>query len=45
MNSPLCAGDCSLVTGNSVYRNHVMGIYDRKGSSGIKSYLANVAGR
>jgi hypothetical protein len=45
MNSPLCAGDCSLVTGNTVYRNHVMGIYHRKGSSGIKSYLANVAGR
>jgi hypothetical protein len=45
MNSPLCAGDCSLVTANSVYRNQVMGIYDRKGSSGLKSYLATVAGR
>ncbi len=45
MTSPLCAGGCSLVTGNSVYRNQVMGIYDRKGSSGIKSYLASVAGR
>jgi hypothetical protein len=45
MTSPLCAGDCTLVTGNTIYRNNVMGIYDRKGSSGIKSYLATVAGR
>jgi hypothetical protein len=45
MNSPLCAGKCSLVTGNAVYRNHVMGIYHRNGSNGVNSYLATVAGR
>jgi CHRD domain len=43
--SQLCSGGCSKVTGNTVYRNHVMGIYLRTGSAGINSYLATVARR
>jgi hypothetical protein len=40
--SPLCSGGCTKVTGNTVYRNHVMGIYVRTGSAIISSYLATV---
>ncbi len=43
--SPLCSGGCSVVTGNTVYRNHVMGIYLQKSSGDIHTYLAAVAGR
>ena len=43
--SPLCSGGCSVVTGNTVVRNHVMGIYLRAGSTSIRSYLATVAMR
>lgn len=41
----LCAGGCSFVTGNTVYRSRVMGIYVRTGSSLINTYLAAVQGR
>jgi hypothetical protein len=44
-NSPLCSGGCSHVTGNTVYRNRVMGIYLRTGSSAANSYLATVSRR
>jgi len=44
-SSSLCSSGCQVVTGNTVYRNHVMGIYIRKGSDSINSYLAIVAGR
>jgi parallel beta-helix repeat protein len=40
--SSLCSGGCTKVTGNTVYLNHVMGIYVRTGSAGISSYLATV---
>jgi hypothetical protein len=43
--SSLCSGDCKVVTGNAVYKNHVMGIYLRKGSSTINSYLATLSTR
>lgn len=43
--SPLCSGGCSHATGNTVYRNRVVGIYIRKGSSVVNSYLAIVPGR
>jgi hypothetical protein len=43
--SQICAGNCSKVTGNTVYRNHVMGIYVKTGSGGINSYLATVSKR
>jgi hypothetical protein len=43
--SPLCSGGCSHVSGNTVYKNHVMGIYIRTGSARINSYLATVARR
>jgi hypothetical protein len=44
-DSPLCSGGCSHVTGNTVYRNRVMGIYLRTGSSAANSYLATVSRR
>jgi hypothetical protein len=31
----LCAGGCSFVTGNTVYRSRVMGIYVRTGLTRI----------
>jgi parallel beta-helix repeat protein len=43
--SRLCSGGCSHVSGNTVYKNHVMGIYIRSGSTGIKTYLATVSRR
>jgi hypothetical protein len=42
--SPLCSGGCSVVTGNAVYRNHVMGIYV-KGATSVASYLATLPRR
>lgn len=44
-SSPLCSGGCTQVTGNTVYRNHVMGIYVRTGSTVINTYLATIRGR
>jgi parallel beta-helix repeat protein len=43
--SPLCSGGCSIVTGNTVFKNRVMGIYIRTGSTVINSYLATVPSR
>ena len=37
--SSLCAGGCSVVTGNTVYRNHVMGIYNPTATNVPNSYL------
>ena len=37
--SSLCAGGCSVVTGNTVYRNHVMGIYIPTATDIPSSYL------
>ena len=44
-NSTLCSGGCSHVTGNTVYRNRLMGIYLRTGSSAASSYLATLSRR
>jgi hypothetical protein len=44
-SSPLCPAGCSVVTGNTVYRNHVMGLYIPSGSTALHTYLATVAGR
>jgi parallel beta-helix repeat protein len=41
--SRLCSGGCSHVTGNTVYSNHVMGIYLRTGSTSINTYLATIS--
>jgi len=38
-NSSLCAGGCSFVTGNTVYRNQVMGIYVPTATKIPSSYL------
>ncbi len=43
MTSPLCLGGCIEVTGNSVYRGQVMGIYISSGSAVVKTYLATVS--
>jgi len=37
--SPLCSGDCSMVTGNTVFQNQVMGLYV---SDVPRTYLATV---
>jgi hypothetical protein len=44
-SSRICSGGCSKVTGNTVYANHVMGIYLRTGAKTIHSYLATVPKR
>jgi hypothetical protein len=41
--SGLCP--CSAVTGNTVWRNHIMGLYAPKSSSATHTYLATVAAR
>jgi hypothetical protein len=38
--SPLCSKDCSMVTGNTVYQNQVMGLY--VSDTGPGTYLATV---
>jgi hypothetical protein len=38
-SSSLCSGGCSMVTGNTVYRNRVMGIYIPTASKIPNSYL------
>ncbi len=43
--SPLCSGGCSLVTGNAVYRNHVMGLYVPTVSAAPHTYLATISRR
>ena len=43
--SPLCPGGCTVVTGNTVYKNRVMGLYLPAGSSGGSTYLAIVSRR
>jgi hypothetical protein len=43
--SPLCPDGCGVVTGNTVYRNHVMGLYIPTGTTGLHTYLATVPGR
>ena len=42
-SSSLCP--CEEVTGNTVWRNHVMGLFVPKSSPGANTYLATVAGR
>jgi hypothetical protein len=43
--SPLCPGGCSVVTGDTVYRNKVMGLYIQTGSTVSHTYLATVSTR
>jgi hypothetical protein len=45
MGSPVCSSGCSAVTGNTVYENHVMGLYIQTGSTARHTYLATVSGR
>ncbi|HUK69515.1 MAG TPA: CHRD domain-containing protein [Streptosporangiaceae bacterium] len=45
MTSPLCSAGCSLVTGNAVYKNHVMGLYIPTSSAAPHTYLAAVSRR
>ena len=44
-SSPLCPSGCTVVTGNTVYRKHIMGLYIPSGTTGLHTYLAAVAGR
>ena len=44
-SSPLCSSGCTVVTGNTVYRKHIMGLYIPSGTTGLHTYLAAVAGR
>ena len=41
--SPLCP--CNAVTGNTVWRNHVMGLYVPKSSPAAHTYLATIPAR
>ena len=43
--SSLCSSGCSVTTGNTVYRNRVMGLYARTGASLPGSYLAVIPAR
>jgi hypothetical protein len=43
--SSLCPGGCSVVTGNTVYRNRVMGLYIPTGTTALRTYLATVPRR
>ena len=43
--SSLCPDGCSIVTGNTVYRNHVMGLYIPTGTTAPHTYLATIPGR
>ena len=43
--SPICAAGCSVVTGNTVYQNRVMGLYLAAGAALPGTYLAIVGGR
>ena len=39
----LCSGGCSVVTGNTVYQNQVMGLYAPTGATLPGTYLATIA--
>ncbi|MGN6168794.1 MAG: hypothetical protein ACTHQQ_11585 [Solirubrobacteraceae bacterium] len=41
--SPLCRGGCSVVSGDTVYKNRAMGLYIRAGSATAHTYLAIVS--
>ncbi len=41
--SPLCSSGCDLVTGNTVYKNQVMGLYAPVGAALPGTYLATVS--
>ncbi len=43
--SSLCSAGCDLVTGNTVYRNQVMGLYLPTGATLPGTYLATLSGR
>ena len=43
--SSLCPDGCSIVTGNTVYRNQVMGLYIPTGATAPHTYLATISGR
>jgi hypothetical protein len=43
--SSLCPGGCGIVTGNTVYRNNIMGLYIPTGTTGLHTYLATFSGR
>ena len=43
--SSLCPDGCSIVTGNTVYRNQVMGLYIPTGTTAPHTYLATIPGR
>jgi hypothetical protein len=40
--SRLCPRGCGVVTGNTVYRSHIMGLYIPTGTTGLHTYLATV---
>jgi hypothetical protein len=42
--SALCPGGCSIVTANTVYQNHIMGLYVQNGSATLHTYLATIPG-
>jgi hypothetical protein len=44
-SSSLCSGGCSIVTGNTVYRNQVMGIYIPTSTNLPSSYLETFSAR
>jgi hypothetical protein len=43
--SSLCSGSCSVVTGNTVYKNNVMGLYVPANPATPHTYLATVSRR
>ncbi len=43
--SSLCSGGCSLVTGNTVYKNNIMGLYVPANPATSNTYLATVSTR
>ena len=43
--SSLCPDGCSIVTGNTVYQNYVMGLYIPTGTTAPHTYLATIPGK
>ena len=43
--SSVCSAGCGHVTGNTVYTNHVMGVYTQSSPMQVNSYLATIAKR
>lgn len=43
--SSLCPDGCSIVTGNTVYGNQVMGLYIPTGTTAPHTYLATISGQ